>query len=817
MSLHKIALPTLILLAAALALATVVRPASSAPRASLPAPVPPEPYPFSDRYPAVVLLQQPGDMDVLLRLGILIDSVTTADDTPPYPLPGSAFEPLLAEVFIDKQEALHLAQAGLDSVPIPNEGLRAYRLYGPGSGVPDAWPTFEQFVARMQSLQDNYPNLVQLISIGKSVQNRDLWCLKLSDNVTLEEAEPEFKYTSSMHGDETVGIEITLRLAELLLQGYGSDPDLTALVDGIETWLCPIHNPDGYVNGTRWNAHGQNLNRDFPDRITDPIDDPAGREPETQAFMYFGYDHRFSMGANYHGGAQVVNYPWDAVESPPDYAPDDQLFFDYSVGYSSRNPMIWNGGFPNGVTRGWEWYYIYGGMQDWAYLWRNEFHVTIEVSNNKMPPYEQMDTYWANNQAAMLWWMERALTGLGGRVLDARDSAPLDAVVRVLEYIDQPNTVRTDPQVGDYHRVIGEGSYTLQASASGYLTQTAAVSVISGTLTLHDFALQPIPLPDLTPSLKRSSSDQAVPGDSLDYTLVVANEGYTTTVALTDSLPAGLSWNGWLTATAGSPTFADGQILWQGESFPGEAVTVTYGVTVENCLPAGTDLLNLALFAGDRGSPITRTQVVSISNAVPGAPDAPGPADGAVNQPLQPALTWSASPDTNCDAITYNLAFGTENPPPLVAEGLTTTLFIPGELSAHTTYYWQVTANDGISQAISDSWAFTTLNHAPDSPLAIKPSDGAAALPLTQVLSWQGADPDGDSLTYALAFGASTPPPLIANSLIASSYNPGLLLPGITYYWQVTASDGLAQTSGPVWSFTTRAGGAFLPLVLSSP
>jgi uncharacterized repeat protein (TIGR01451 family) len=334
---------------------------------------------------------------------------------------------------------------------------------------------------------------------------------------------------------------------------------------------------------------------------------------------------------------------------------------------------------------------------------------------------------------------------------------------------------------------------------------------------LQDFALQPLPLPDLTPSLKRASSDQALPGEALDYTLVVANVGYTATVALTDTLPSGLAWNGWLTATGGNAAFTDGQIRWQGVSLPGEAVTVTYGVTVENCLPAGTELVNQALIAGDLGSPITRTQVIHIANAPPGAPSAPSPADGAVNQPLQPALAWSASPDANCDSVTYSLAFGTENPLPLVAEGLTATLFIPGGLAAHTTYYWQVTANDGITQALSAPWGFTTLNRAPNPPLLMAPSDGAPGLPLTQTLSWQDADPDGDALTYSLAFGASTPPPLILTGLAATGFDPGPLLPGVTYYWSVTASDGLAQTPGALWSFTTLASQVFLPLVLSPP
>ena len=78
--------------------------------------------------------------------------------------------------------------------------------------------------------------------------------------------------------------------------------------------------------------------------------------------MNFESEHRFVMGANYHGGEQVLNYPWDAVAAPgdpmiPAYAPDDQLFYDFGVGYTSRNPDLWNNPyFDYGITRGWEWY-----------------------------------------------------------------------------------------------------------------------------------------------------------------------------------------------------------------------------------------------------------------------------------------------------------------------------------------------------------------------------------------------------------------------------------------------------------------------------
>jgi len=480
----------------------------------------PEPYPFSDRYPAEVHLGSLGDLDTLVGLGVDIDTVRPADSTHPFPARGAPFEPLIAIVNVNQEEAELLALRGLPAHPIPNESLRAHRLYGPGSGAPNAWPTFAQFVTRMQGIADAHPDIVRMISIGQSVQGRELWVLKITDNPDVEEDEPEFKYSANHHGDETVGIEMTLRLAELLVNNYGADPTLTELVDEMEIWLWPIYNPDGYILGSRFNAHGKDLNRNFPDRFTDPVDDPAGHEPETQAAMYWGYDHRFVMGANYHGGAAVVNYPWDAVANPndPEYAPDDALYYDYSVGYAIRNSRIWTGGFPNGVTRGWQWYMIYGGMQDWAYHWRGEHHVCIELGNTKKPPYEQMNTYWAENQAAMIWWMSRALRGARGLVTDGLTGQPLDATVDVTQL---GKTVRTDPDVGDYHRLLLPGTWTLLCHAEGYLDQTWTVQVISGTATVQDCTL----CPDLPLVAAADSEVAGQPGETVTHTFAITNVG----------------------------------------------------------------------------------------------------------------------------------------------------------------------------------------------------------------------------------------------------------------------------------------------------
>ena len=334
------------------------------------------------------------------------------------------------------------------------------------------------------------------------------------------------------------------------------------------------------------------------------------------------------------------------------------------------------------------------GMQDWAYYYHGEHHVTLEISFTKSPPFNQMDTFWDHNRDAMLWWMQRVWTGLGGLVLDPRDNTPLDATLTLVGK-EIPNIILTDPEVGDYHRVISPGDYTLDASATCYQSQSADVNVVSGTATIQDFYLDP--LIDLSPSMKIASSNQANPEDIVNYQIRVENTCLSSMATITDTLPTQVTWTGYLTATQGIPTFNAGRILWQGEVASSEPVTITYAVSLNQCLESGTTIRNSADFNDGVNTIITRTAEVSVSNAAPSFPSIPFPDNGSVKLPLTTTLSWAPSTDLNCDPITYSIAFGTTSPPDFVATGLTIPAYDPGPLLPGTTYYWSVTAHDGLT------------------------------------------------------------------------------------------------------------------------
>src|SRR5258708_4714131 len=72
----------------------------------------------------------------------------------------------------------------------------------------------------------------------------------------------------------------------------------------------------------------------------------------------------------------------------------------------------------------------------------------------------------------------------------------------------------------------------------------------------------------------------------------------------------------------------------------------------------------------------------------PAAPSHPNPSNSTTGVGLSPTVTWSAG----TFGTTYNVAFGTANPPPAAASGLSSASYAPATLNSNTTYFWQVTA-----------------------------------------------------------------------------------------------------------------------------
>ncbi|MCP4544893.1 MAG: T9SS type A sorting domain-containing protein [bacterium] len=354
-------------------------------------------------------------------------------------------------------------------------------------GEKGEWHNNSQIGAILDQTETDHPALARTFNWGTSVDGRPLHGIVISANVNTNEVEPEVRLSSTMHGDEVVGIEMYLYFVELLTDHYGEAgyEDVTYLVDNYEIHFMPLHNPDGNSAHQRSNSNGVDLNRNFPE----PDGTHPTQEIENIHFMSYANSHHFVISANSHTGALVVNYPWDYTY---DRAPDDAAIILMSLEYSYYNSPMYNGSFTNGITHGADWYMVQGSVQDWSYYVTGCIDVTLELNDVKWPDASRIDPLWEDNRESLKHFVKCARYGVHGVVTSAESGLPLDATITVAGIEDAP--VKTDPQNGDYYKLLHTGSFDITYEAYGYLPTTIyGVSSTWGTETVQDVALTPEP------------------------------------------------------------------------------------------------------------------------------------------------------------------------------------------------------------------------------------------------------------------------------------------------------------------------------------
>jgi len=205
--------------------------------------------------------------------------------------------------------------------------------------------------------------------------------------------------------------------------------------------------------------------------------------------------------------------------------------------------------------------------------------------------------------------------------------------------------------------------------------------------------------------------------------------------------------------------------------------------------------------------------IVNPPNQPPNQPNNPDPSNGETDVDIDHDISWSCT-DPDGDSLTFNVHFGTSTNPQLVATNIPVFNYDPGTLDFDETYYWKIIAYDEIGASnVGPLWNFVTEeNNPPNTPSNPYPTDGQNNLDLDITLDWDCSDPDGDSLTYDVYFGTSSNPNLIASDIQNSNYEIETLDYETTYYWKIVARDEYdLETSGPIWSFTTKSAPQYIP------
>jgi len=206
-------------------------------------------------------------------------------------------------------------------------------------------------------------------------------------------------------------------------------------------------------------------------------------------------------------------------------------------------------------------------------------------------------------------------------------------------------------------------------------------------------------------------------------------------------------------------------------------------------------VLSPVTYATNPPGPVSNdTTIVPKPSQAPGAPGLPSPANGATGVGINPTLTWTAS-----DATSYDVSFGTTNPPPLVVSGQASASYTPPALTNDTPYFWQIVARNSAGSTPGAVWSFRTAVAPPATPSAPSPADGATGVTTTLTLTWTSAG----ATTYDVLFGPTDPPSQVASGLTSPSYTPTGLAPNTQYFWQIVAHNVGGANQGPEWTFTT--------------
>jgi len=276
--------------------------------------------------------------------------------------------------------------------------------------------TYEELTNELDSLRVNHSEIMSLTSLGKTYEGRDIWMVKLSDNVSQDEDEPGVLFMGAHHGNEKPSYEVCLFFIRYVVEQYenSSLPEVRDALERTQIYVIPMVNPDGVEVNTRKNcapnhgpfgfsstvtSYGVNLNRNYDDPwflayifparyylpfiLADSSFNYRGpysfSENETKAVKKFVESHSISISLSYHSYGEFVVYPWMHTSKK---TPDEPLF--RSVGenitlinnydlYVKKDRLI-----P-----------LYGGTlgssENWLYRARGIISFTVEVCDERAP------------------------------------------------------------------------------------------------------------------------------------------------------------------------------------------------------------------------------------------------------------------------------------------------------------------------------------------------------------------------------------------------------------------------------------------------
>jgi predicted deacylase len=364
---------------------------------------------------------------------------------------------------------------------------------------------FNEVQLLIDSLSTHFPAICKQVNIGISSDGNPVIALKISDNVNSDESEPEILLEGSIHGAESVSSQMLCNLARELCLQYSSNYMIGYLVDNHEIWIVPVICPYGFINSVNVNANWVNLNRDAGYMWTGYFGSSPGpfSQPESKVMRDFILSRNLNIMIDYHSGIQGIIYPWFYRGDP---CPDHNEVLNLATNYRSVS------GYPAGefeVMSGYDLYQTNGALIEFAYGSLGIDAFCVELFGGFSGDGCIGMQY---NRASMLMMIEKSGHGVQGTITDVNTGNPVSATI----HVDGKMPVYNSSLVGDYHKYLLPGTYSMTVSANGYNSETINNIVVpeAGAVTVDV---------QLTPNNSNRSAYKVITVKSIADDLVAAD------------------------------------------------------------------------------------------------------------------------------------------------------------------------------------------------------------------------------------------------------------------------------------------------------
>lgn len=348
----------------------------------------------------------------------------------------------------------------------------------------------------LKDIHGRFPEITKLKVIGKSLEGRDIWAIKISDNVNKEEAsEPAVLFNSMHHAREVMTPEIAIDIIDYLTQKYNADDKVTSWVNSYEIWVVPMFNVDGnqkvWDGSSMWRkntrgGYGVDINRNYPAswntcngsssrQAAQDYRGPApASEPETLAMMNFVSEITPVFNISYHSYSELVLYPYGCS---PLKAENSVIA---SIGKEMGTKLKYKAGTP------WELLYnADGGDIDWMYMEHQVIPYVIEVNSSYegfQPSYKlSRDKTVERNRAGWMHLLDR-LEGSGIRGIAKNGQKSIVVTENKTKKLVQNYRIKPD---GSFTVILNAGEYELKfMSEEGSVLNTQSVTVADKMIKL---------------------------------------------------------------------------------------------------------------------------------------------------------------------------------------------------------------------------------------------------------------------------------------------------------------------------------------------